>query len=194
MYKRQTTSLRRTAKRSSQRSAPASSATSGGWRARRRPGRKSPRPRPSTTMPGTTAGVTSSGRGASPATPTMGSPRAQPASPCWRSFAGKGWRMSAAWSPGTLAAVSYTHRDVYKETGRRRNGTCWTSPTWNTLPSVCSPTRRASPPTWPASGGRSTRRSWWTSTRTPTRSRTPSSRPCPRAVSYTHRDVYKRQT
>ena len=102
-----TTSLRRTAKRSSQRSAPASSATSGGWRARRRPGRKSPRPRPSTTMPGTTAGVTSSGRGASPATPTMESPRARPASPCWRSFAGKGWRMSAAWSPGTLAGCCW---------------------------------------------------------------------------------------
>ncbi len=38
------------------------------------------------------------------------------------------------------------------------------------------PAHRLGPPV----GGRSTRRSWWTSTRTPTRSRTPSSRPCPR--------------
>ena len=129
-----TTSLRRTAKRSSQRSAPASSATSGGWRARRRPGRKSPRPRPSTTMPGTTAGVTSSGRGASPATPTMESPRARPASPCWRSFAGKGWRMSAAWSPGTWRGAA----------GNRRPARAYTRSAKDALEAAGSP--------WSASG------------------------------------------
>lgn len=35
------------------------------------------------------------------------------------------------------------------------------------------------PPSWPASGPPGTTRSWWTSTRTPTRCRTPSSPPCP---------------
>ena len=85
-----TTFLRGTAKRSSQRSAPASSATSGGWRARRRPGRKSPRPRPSTTMPGTTAGVTLSGRGASPATPTMGEPQGTAGQPMLEVFRREG--------------------------------------------------------------------------------------------------------